>query len=293
MDISGVPAIRERYRAAKRTEGYEDTKNVGGEETEGRWALVEAETPTASHDETTFNETPGFPSASGTTVNDRDYRHDQDAQEAVIKIAAGYDSRALEGIVVTGDGIVISGNNRAMSGKRAAREGTDGKYIAALEKKARKYGFSAEQVREYRHPRLVFEVAATGGYTTELFARFNQPDMKARSPLETAVAMGKRLAEKPEAVLAAAAVINEHDTLEELYSDKKAVLEIFNTLQKNGLIGEYERPLYVDGTGQITGAGEDQLESVLLGSVLEEGHIRGLQGSKSLRKAGPGHYRPG
>jgi hypothetical protein len=284
IDISGVPAIRERYRAAKKTYGYEDTKNVGGEEIEGRWALTGAETPAASHDETSFNETPGFPSSGGATVNDRDYRHDKAAQEAVIKMAGGYDSRALEGVVITDDGIVISGNNRTMSGKRAAREGTDGKYIAALEKKARKYGFTPEQAREYRHPRLVFEVAVNGEYSTELFAQFNQSTRKAQSPMETAVKAAKRLAGKPGVIRDISSVINEHDALSELYSDKKAVREIFNTLQKNGLTGEYERPLYVDENGQITGAGEDLLESVMLGSVLDEGNIRGLQGARAIRQ---------
>ncbi|MDR1024856.1 MAG: hypothetical protein LBL56_03955, partial [Treponema sp.] len=284
VDSSGVPAIREQYRAAKKTEGYEDTKNVGGEEIEGRWVLVEAETPTASHDETTFSETQGFPSSNGKTINDRDYRNDRAAQEAVIKMAAGYDSRALEGVVITDDGVVISGNNRTMSGKRAAREGTDGKYISALEKKAKKYGFTAEQVREYQHPRLVFEVAANGDYSTGLFAQFNQSTRKAQSPMETAVKMSKRLAESPGVIQSIAVVINEHDTLSELYGDKKAVRDIFNTLEKDKLIGEYDRPQYVDEGGQITGAGEDLLESVMLGSVLDEGNIRGLQGARSIRQ---------
>jgi hypothetical protein len=284
IDVSGVPAIREKYRAAKKTEGYEDTKNVGGEEIAGRWVLVEAETPTASHDETTFSETRGFPASQGASVNDRDYRHEQAAQEAVVKMAGEYDSRALEGIVITDDGIVISGNNRTMSGKRAAREGTDGKYTAALEKKAKKYGFTAEQVREYRHPRLVFEVAANGGYSTDLFARFNESTRKAQSPMETAVKMAKRLAEKPDVVKSIANVIDLYDSLPDMYGNKKAVLEIFNTLQTNGLIGEYERPLFVDEKGVITGAGEDRLESVTLGAVLDEGNIRGLQEARAIRQ---------
>ncbi|MDR1893875.1 MAG: hypothetical protein LBQ61_04180, partial [Spirochaetales bacterium] len=284
VDISGIPPIREKYQKAKKTEGFEDTKNVGGEEIEGRWILTEAETPTASHDETTFNETRGFPSANGATINDRDYRHDQAAQEAVVKMAAGYDSRALEGVVITEDGIVISGNNRTMSGKLAAKNGTDGKYIASLEKKAKKYGFTAEQVREYTHPRLVFEVAVKGDYSTELFAQFNQSTRKAQSPVETAVKMAKRLSEKPQVARGIANTIDEHDTLAELYSDKKAVQEIFNILQKNGLIGAYEVPQYVDERGTITGAGVDLLESVMLGSVLNEGNIRGLQGSPAMRQ---------
>jgi hypothetical protein len=116
VDDSGVPAIREKYQAAEKEYGDEDTINVNGEEMEGRWVITEAETPAASHDETTFNETEGFIKANGKTINDRDYKRDKAAQEAVLAIASNYDSRALDGVVVTTDGIVISGNNRTMSG---------------------------------------------------------------------------------------------------------------------------------------------------------------------------------
>jgi hypothetical protein len=284
VDISGVQAIRERYQAAKRTDGWEDTKNVGGREIEGRWVLVEAETPTASHDEITFNETEGFPQNNGKSVNDRDYRNDRAAQEAVVKMAGDYDGRALEGIVVSDDGVVISGNNRTMSGKLAARQDTDGNYISALEKKARKYGFTAEQVREYAHPRLVFETEVGGEYSTDQFARFNQVTRKAQSPLETAIKMVKRLAEKTDVTRKIAGIINEHETISELYSDKKAAQDIFNTLRSNGLIGEYELPQYMTEAGAVTGAGEDLLESVMLGAVLTEDNIRGLEESKELRR---------
>ncbi|MDR1507813.1 MAG: hypothetical protein LBI67_11995 [Treponema sp.] len=284
VDISGISAIRERYRGAARTEGWEDTKNVAGQEIEGRWVLVEAETPTASHDEETFSETEGFPRNNGKSVNDRDYKKDRAAQEAVITMAADYDGRALEGIVVSDDGIVISGNNRTMSGKLAARNGTDGAYIEALTKKSRKYGFTAEQVAEFDHPRLVFETAVNGEYSTEQFARFNQATRKSMTPLETAVKTAKRLAEKPEVTKKIAGIINEHETIAELYNDKKAAREIFKTLREGGFIGEYELPRYMTESGVVTGAGEDLLESVMLGGVLTEDNIRGIEESKDLRR---------
>ncbi|MCL2832095.1 MAG: hypothetical protein FWD78_02900 [Treponema sp.] len=274
--------IREKYQTAVKEYGDTDTININGTEMEGRWVLTEAETPTASHDERTFNETKGFPTVDGRSINDRDYRNDKQAQEAVIRIAANYDSRALEGVVVSTDGIVISGNNRTMSSKLAARQNTDNKYRTALEQKVKRYGISAEQVRHFTHPRLLFEVDAKDNYDTALFAQFNQSTKKAMDPVETAVKMAKLI--KDPTVISIAAVIDAHESIEDLYKDKKALQEIFNTVRNDGLIGEYDMPQFFIADTGITGAGEELLENVLLGAVLQEKNIRALNNSKAIRR---------
>jgi len=282
VDDSGVSSIREQYEAAEKVYGDTDTININGEEIEGRWVITEAETPTASHNETTFNETEGFLKVDGKTINDRDYKHDRAAQEAVLAMANNYDSRALEGVVVSSDGIVISGNNRTMSGKLAAKNDTDGKYLNALRQKAKRYGFTEEQVNKFEHPRLLFEVDVKGEYDTALFAQFNRSTTKAIDPVETAVKMAKLI--KQPTVKSIAAVIKQHESIDELYKDRKALQEIFNTLKTDKLIGEYEMPQYYTEQGGITGAGEDLLENVLLGATLEEDSIRVLSDSKDLRR---------
>ena len=279
---SGLAAIRERYRAADKEYGDTDSININGTEIEGRWVLAEAETPTASHDEQTFNETEGFPKANGKTVNDRDYKRDKAAQEAVVTMAANYDSRALEGVIITTDGIIISGNNRTMSGKLAARKGTDGKYLAALQKKAGRYGFTAEHIQRFSHPRLLFEAEANGQYDTALFAQFNQSTTKAIDPVEAAVKMAKLI--KDPTVKSIAAAIAEHESIEDLYKDRKALQEIFNTLKAGRLVGEYDLPQYFTEQGGISGAGEDLLENALLGATLSEDNIRVLSEIKGLRR---------
>lgn len=124
-----IESIREKYQSSLSVEGDEDEIYVGKEAIQGKWKLVEADAPSASHDEITFHKTEGFPTAKdGSTVNDRDYEHDTAAQETVIDIASDFDGRALgfdSPIVVTQDGVVTSGNNRTMSSKIAARKGTD------------------------------------------------------------------------------------------------------------------------------------------------------------------------
>jgi len=284
---SGLAALRQKYRSGKSVEGDEDEIAVGKEIVSGRWRLVESDAPSASHDETTFRKTEGFPAnEDGSTINDRDYEKDKAAQEAVLEIASDYDMQALSfdsPVVVTSDGVVISGNNRTMSSKIAARKGTDKKYVEALRKKAKKFGFDAEQVGEFRHPRVVFETAENEGYSTRQFARFNESNKKAMNPIEAAVKVSKTIGART--VESVAEKMSEHDTLGELYADRKAVSDIFNVLQRDGVIGQFDRPQYATEDG-ITGAGKEFLETALIGSVINEANIRGLnrEGCKSIRQ---------
>jgi hypothetical protein len=283
---SDFEKIQERYQSAASVTGDEDEIQIGKDPIPGVWKLVEADTPTPSHDETTFHKTPGFPAGKdGSTINDRDYGHDKAAQEAVISIGADFDGRALkvdDPVIVTKDGIVISGNNRTMSSKIAARKGTDAEYIEALKKRAKKFGFTGDQINQFKHPRVVFEVENSGEYSTEQFAQFNQSGKKEMGPTEKAVKVSKLI--KPETVEAIAKKISEFDTLGELYADRSAVQHIFSTFKESGLIGENETGKYLEG-GAITDDGKAFVETALLGSVMNENNIRGFNrpGCKSIR----------
>ena len=281
----GIDKIKDKYQKSDKISGDEDTIYVGKEELSGQWKMVEAETPTASHDETTFNRTEGFPTnEDGSTINDRDYEKDKAAQEIVNSVASGFDGRALSfdsPVVVTQDGIVVSGNNRTMSSKLAAKKGTDEKYLKALEKRAKKFGFSSEDMDKFKNPRVVFEIDNKEAYSTERFARFNVKEIKAMSPVESAVKMSKIM--KIDTIKNIGDRIQEFDTLAEMYADKKATTEIFNDLQRGKVITEFNRPQYITEDG-ITGAGKEFLETVMVGSVVSEANIRALNKAKSVRK---------
>lgn len=284
---SGIEAIKEKYNSSQSVDGDEDEIYVGGETISGKWKLVEADAPSASHDEKTFQKTKGFPTdKAGGTINDRDYEHDKAAQEAVIDMAGSYDGRALSfdsPIVVTKDGVVISGNNRTMSSKIAARKGTDTKYIEALKKRAKKFGFTADDVAKFKNPRVVFETDSNEAYSTEQFAKFNRSGKKAMDPIESAVKVSKTI--KPYTVEEVASTISEFDTLGELYADKKSCSKVFNAMIDGGLIQKTDLPAYFTDSG-ITGAGKEFLETVMIGSVIDETNIRQLntEGAKSVRQ---------
>jgi hypothetical protein len=280
-------SIREKYQSAKSFEGEDDEVFAGKETVAGKWKLVEADTPTASHDESTFHKTPGFPTnADGSSINDRDYEHFQANKEAVINIASEFDGRALKfdnPVIVTKDGIVISGNNRTMSSKIAARKGTDKKYIEALKKRARKFGFTEEQVSRFKNPRVVFEVENDGGYTTEQFAKFNESTKKTMGPTERAIKVSKIM--KPETIETVAGMIGEYDTMGDLYKDQKASQKLIKTFQDAGLIGQNAEGEFVEN-GVITPAGKSFIETALLGSVVNEVNLRGFNrpGCLSIRQ---------
>jgi hypothetical protein len=279
--------IRKKYQSAKAKDGDEDEIQAGKEIIAGKWKLVEADTPTASHDESTFHKTPGFPAnADGSSINDRDYEHFQANKEAVINIASEFDGRALKfdnPVIVTKDGIVISGNNRTMSSKIAARKGTDKQYIEALKKRAKKFGFTEEQVSQFKNPRVVFEVEHDGGYTTEQFAKFNESTKKTMGPTERAIKVSKIM--KPETIEAIAGMIGEYDTIGDLYKDQKASQKLIKTFQDSGLIGQNAEGEFVEN-GVLTPAGKSFIETALLGSVVNEVNLRGFNrpGCLSIRQ---------
>ena len=278
--------IKAKYQASKAVTGDEDEIILpDGSTVSGTWKIVEATAPSASHDEQTFHKTNGFPTnPDGSTINDRDYEHDIQAQEMVHKIASDYDGRALSldnPIVVTTDGVVISGNNRTMSSKIAARKGTDTKYIETLAKRCKKFGFSEDDLQGFKNPRIVFETQQNN-YSTKEFAKYNQSDKKTISPIEQAVKIAKTI--DFNTIENIAESINEYETLGDMYQDKDVCSDIFNSLKESSIISDFDLPQYINN-GIPTVAGKDFLETVLIGSVINENNLRVLNqdGCKNIR----------
>ena len=282
----GFPAIQARWGSARKEEGMEDELMLpDGSVVVGRYYLVEAEAPTASHDPSNgFRPSEGFPvDGNGRTVNDRDYEHDRQAQENVLGKASDYDQRAMQNpVVVSRDGVVLSGNDRTMASQIAARQGTDGKYVDYLRRHPGKYGFEAGQVSGYAHPRVVFVPDGEMGYDAATFARFNRTDMKTQDRTESAVKMGKTV---PEEVFSRiASLVNRHESIGEAYRDESTTRELVAELVSSGVLEKERVSELVDG-GRLSGAGEDYVESLLVGGVLEEDALRAAMEDRQLRRA--------
>ena len=276
-----IKDIRDKYEASKSVTGNKKTVTLpDGTKIKCHYKIVEAEAPTASHDERTFAPSKGFPTTKdGKSVNDRDYQNDADAQESVRKIASKFNSLALESPpIVTKDGIVISGNNRTMSSKLAARQGTDKAYLQDLREMADEYGIEPEDLNGFENPRLILETdnEHEGDYTTEEFAQFNRDTKKTMNNVEKAVKLTKTLnAEKIQSI---AESLQGYDTMGELYADTKGSQEFVNKLISAGIIGENEKAQYCRTDGTLNDTGKDFCETVLVGGVLNEDNIRKLDG---------------
>jgi len=289
---SGVAAIRKHYESTKSVLGGKKSVVLpNGEKIKCRYKIVEADAPTASHNEVTFASSDNFPTnSSGQNINDRDYQHDEDAKMSVITIGNNYNALALQDLpVVTKDGIVVSGNNRTMSSKLAAKNGRDKAYLAELKEQLSDgefNGLDEKDLEGFEHPRLILEIEKEheGKYTTEEFAQFNKDTKKTMNNVEKAVKLTKTLnAEKIQSI---ADSIQNYETMGELYQDKQGGQDFVQKLIKAGIIGENEKAQFLQSDGLLNDTGKDFVETVLVGTILDENNIRGCdsEGGKSIRK---------
>lgn len=275
--------IKKRYEESPKVYGTEDTyTDADGNTFKGRWVVVEADGVTASHDPNTLQTSEGFPlTDKGRNVNDNDYSTKRGVVETM---AANYDSRALDEPVIVSEGAIVSGNNRTISGQIAAQNGTDAKYKEALPAKSAMRGIPSEELSKFKSPRLVFELAEPIEYTTENFARFNRARNKTKSPVDMAIAIGKQ--DTSRLVGQILSTIGEVEKLSELYQNQNTVAAIMKQIVESGIINQNEMPQFYTQEYGITDAGKDFIETLLIGSVINEDQIRILnsEGMKQYRE---------
>lgn len=248
-----------------------------GTKLKGTFKIVSADDVIASHNEQTFAKTEGFPTnEKGKTVNDRDYETDKAAQSEVVRIASNLDERAISQTpIVTKDGIVVDGNNRTMSRKLAAKQGTDKAYLDALKADADMYGIDPSEIDGVKNPMLVFEAEQKIPYTTKEFARFNKAEKKEKSPVEKAVELSKTISDRARRILGG--IYEGAATPSEVTSNKKSMSEIRDLLISEGILQQNELPRYINPeTGTATKEGVSFLETLLIGTSLDENTIRML-----------------
>lgn len=248
-----------------------------GTKLKGTFKIVSADDVLASHNEQTFAKTEGFPTnEKGKTVNDRDYETDKAAQSEVVRIASNLDERAISQTpIVTKDGIVVDGNNRTMSRKLAAKQGTDKAYLDALKADADMYGIEPSEIDGVKNPMLVFEAEQKIPYTTKEFARFNKAEKKEKSPVEKAVELSKTISDRARRILGG--IYEGAATPSEVTSNKKSMSEIRDLLISEGILQQNELPRYINPeTGTATKEGVSFLETLLIGTSLDENTIRML-----------------
>ena len=264
------PALKAKWDAAPKIIGNANSHVLAdGSAISGHYVLTEAGAASASHDPgNAFMPTEGFPvDENGQSVNDRDYMRDKDAQRMVQRMAASFDSRALQTpVIVSRDGIVLSGNNRTMSGDLATAQGTDQAYVDHLAQYGGMYGFTPEQVSGMRHPRVVFVPDEALPYDSTTFSRFNAQEMKSQSKPEAAVKLGKIV---PDAVFdEIVGDINRYERMSDFYANEGAAARALGALHAAGVVNDAQMPELRTGTA-LSAAGRELLENTLIGKVFQ------------------------
>ena len=280
----GIKKIKEKYDTTEKVTGSKKTIVLSnGEKLSGTYKLIEAGNVSASHNAETFEKTEGFPTTeNGTTVNDRDYQSDKNAQNLVTQKSDNFDGRAFadNGVIVTKDGIVVSGNDRTMSGDLAAKKGTDTAYIEYLKDNANQFGFTVEQIDNMKHPRVVFELNKKLPYDTKTFAMFNKDAKKSKSVSERAKEIGKTIDE--DTINSVSEIIDNFDTIDDLYNNEKATRELISLMQAKNIIDSNDLSDIYNGS-KFTGSGKDLVESVILGSVINEDNAKYFSNNNDLK----------
>ena len=280
----GIKKIKEKYDTTEKVTGSKKTIVLSnGEKLSGTYKLIEAGNVSASHNAETFEKTEGFPTTeNGTTVNDRDYQSDKNAQNLVTQKSDNFDGRAFadNGVIVTKDGIVVSGNDRTMSGDLAAKKGTDTAYIEYLKDNASQFGFTVEQIDNMKHPRVVFELNKKLPYDTKTFAMFNKDAKKSKSVSERAKEIGKTIDE--DTINSISEIIDNFDTIDDLYNNEKATRELISLMQAKNIIDSNDLSDVYNGS-KFTGSGKDLVESVILGSVINEDNAKYFSNNNDLK----------
>jgi hypothetical protein len=284
--------ITERWAKGKKVWGKADSVILpNGKVLAGRWVLVESGTATPSHDpRRNFAPSEGFwITPEGRTVNDRDYEKDKAAQASVLAKAQKYDQRALGSTrdvpIIDPSGIVLSGNDRTMAGEIAAANGTDGAYLAYLRQHYTEKNLPEGALEGFEHPRLLFVLDEAQAPTTETFAMFNARETKSQNKTESAKKVGK--------VISAAAlqdiinVVGEYSDLEGLYGSEDGTKRLIDALRGSGALNQNDIEQYTDTSGGIlrfNKAGEEYVETVLVGAVLDEDAVVALSVMADVRR---------
>ena len=281
------PDIRKKWDESPKFYGPDTFITLAdGTEVPGNFVYHEAFASTPSHDPFNgYEQTEGFPvTPEGRSVNPRAYDADKNAQRTTEEIAARYDTRGIRDDKVVQHGVRISGNGGDIALKMAYKMGTADKFKAGLARKAAEEGIPADDFNSLQYPDRSFVPTQEFEYTPEVFDIFNRERGKGLGRDESAVRQGMLVAD--DTLKKVVSVIGQYDRLEDFYRNDTATSEVLGLLMSAGVLDSKDLGKYQNGT-EISGAGEDLIESVLVGKVFDgdPDAVRKLSDFKEVRRA--------
>ena len=174
--------------------------------------------------------------------------------------------------VVSGNGIVLGGNKRAMILKSLRYEQYE-TYLSLLKQKIYCFGITEKEIYNFKKPVLVrviedFDITKC----SEISYQLNKDNSVKYSPLQEGISASRTLKENKYASDKLLAIIEEHDfeTIAELFDNNKAVKGIIGILIEIGIFNNVNKAMYVSDSGLLTGAGEDFVQFMFLGTVIKD-----------------------
>ena len=131
-----------------------------------------------------------------------------------------------------------------------------------------------------KHPRVVFELNKKLPYDTKTFAMFNKDAKKSKSVSERAKEIGKTIDE--DTINSVSEIIDNFDTIDDLYNNEKATRELISLMQAKNIIDSNDLSDIYNGS-KFTGSGKDLVESVILGSVINEDNAKYFSNNNDLK----------
>lgn len=260
-------------------------KLANGEVHEGRYALVDLDDITASHNETNFRNSEGYPiDETGQNINDRDYENDKNLQETVRKYARELDPLQLinnhptaEGTpIVNNEMLVVSGNNRTMSSKLAANENPEkwAEYQKELQSELPSYGIDPEEIKNYKKPFLVRVDDSLQKLSKSELHKYNQDMKKGESEVAATIKFRDILKNHTGAVDKLIDVAKDFETQSELFGNKDAQDKLKKILLDTKIVTENKISDYFTSDGLLTKTGQNISKQLFAASIFEPDVLR-------------------
>ena len=290
---SGVSEKTDKEAFDKNTKQYKQSngkkygrkfkkKLPNGETVTGRYILVNKNDVFPSHDAKTWGKKKGVPlNEQGNTFNDNDYEKSQTARQVQREIASRYDRQAIdEPVLVDSNGVVKSGNGRTISRQLSTKESAK-EYLDDLRDEAANFGFTEKDIDAIGDEDVMLAVELDGApvYNTQEYAKFNAQKEKTKTPLQKARELSKRVSDVT--INKIAKIIGDKDKIADLKNSE--MLSLKKLLMDEELINKFNQDTYFDEKNNLTEAGKEFIDGLLLASVFDEQELEILSKFKHIR----------
>ena len=253
------------------------------QEITSKYVIMELDDVIQSHDERTFDWNPKYPKQ----CQERDYKKSAE-KDKVLSYSSNFkpyhfinDSpEAMTGpSVVSKDNVVLGGNGRIMMLKRVKLLNNYDKYIDYLKPRLQMFGFSDNtEFKKMKYPVLVRMINAEMDRCSWYSRILNETLSRAKDQNTNSLSLAKSLSQKGFEEIAQIFEGEDDETFNQVVSKDKNQKVVIDVLRKNGIITSSNSPIWLTNDGNLTPAGKNNLENLLLAKILPSEEL--IEGAK-------------